>query len=166
MSSNDVLDVVIAVAVLAFVLYRQTVARPVTMRNLWILPGILVVLGALSLSKVDHGHLSSTAIEYLALDIGSSLVLGAFRGCFVQVYAQDGVMWRKGSSTTIALWVVSIAVRIGIAVLASNAGVGSISDAGLDLAFGLSLGAQNAVVAFRGVRQGIPFAPDVRRARS
>jgi hypothetical protein len=165
MSSNDVFDVVIAVAVLGFVLYRQTVARPVTMRKLWILPGILVVLGAVSLSKIDHGHLSGTAVGYLALDIASSLVLGAIRGLFVRVYAQDGVMWRQGSSTTIALWVVSILVRVGIAILASHAGVGNVSDAGLDLAFGLSLGSQNAVVAYRGMRQGIPFAPDVRRAR-
>jgi hypothetical protein len=97
--------------------------------------------------------------------VASSLILGGVRGFFVRVYEQDGVMWRQGSSTTIALWIVSILVRVGIAVLATQAGVGNVSDAGLDLAFGLSLGAQNAVVAFRGARQGIPFAPDVRRAR-
>jgi hypothetical protein len=165
MSSNDVYEVVIAVAVLAWVLYRQTVARPVSVRQLWLLPGILVVIGVTSLSKVDHGHYTSTAVFYIVLDLVTSLAAGAIRGCFVRVFDRDGVMWRQGSKVTMTLWVVSIAIRVIIALLASNAGVGNVSDASLDVAFGLSLAAQNGVVAYRGVKQGLPFAVDVRRAR-
>jgi hypothetical protein len=163
MSSKDVLDIVITLAVLAWVLYQQTVARPVTVRRLWFLPGILVVLGVISLSNLQ-GHLGSTADTYIAVDLVSSVALGALRGCFIRVYGQDGVMWRQGSAVTIALWVVSIAVRLGIGLLAANAGVGNVSDAALEVAFGLSLAGQNGIVAFRGVRQDLAFAQDPRRA--
>jgi hypothetical protein len=164
MSSKDVLDIVVTLAVLAWVLYRQTVARPVTVRQLWVLPAILVVLGVISLSNVNHGHLSRTGVTYVAVDLVSSIALGAIRGCFIRVYSQNGVMWRQGSAVTIALWIVSIAVRLGIGLLAAKAGVGNVSDAALEVAFGLSLAGQNAIVALRGQRQGLSFAEDSRRA--
>jgi hypothetical protein len=165
MSSSDLVDIVITLVVLAWVLYRQTVARPVSVRRLWLLPAILIVLGVISISHVNHGHLSGTADAYLAVDVVSSIALGALRGFFVRVYGQDGVMWRQGSAVTIALWIVSIAVRVLVGILAANAGVGNVSDAALEVAFGLSLASQNAVVAWSGLRQGLPFAEDPRRAR-
>jgi hypothetical protein len=158
MSSGDVLNAVLVLALVGFVLYRQTIARPVVARQLVVLPAILIIIGISAISHVDHGHLSSTATTYLAIDLVTSLALGAVRGCFVHVYSRDGVMWRQGGRVTIALWLVAIGVRVVIGILASNAGVGSVSDAALEAAFGLSLLGQNAVVALRGSQQGIPFA--------
>jgi hypothetical protein len=163
---SGILNAVLVLALVAWVLYRQTIARPVSARSLVILPGVLVVIGLAAISNVDHGSLSSTAVTYLALDLVSSVALGALRGCFVKVFERDGVMWRQGGPITIALWVVAIGVRIVIAILASNAGVGNVSDAALEVAFGVSLLAQNGVVALRGTRQGFPFAPDGTRRRS
>ena len=161
-----ILNGVLILALVGWVLYRQTVARPVVARRLVILPGILVVIGIAGISHVDNGLLSSTALLYVAIDLLASVALGGLRGCFVRVYERDGVMWRQGGVITVALWVVSIAVRAVIAILATNAGVGNISNASLELALGATLLAQNGVVALRGTRKGIPFAPDAVRHRS
>ena len=161
-----ILNGVLILALVGFVLYRQTVARPVVARRLVILPGILVVIGIAAISHVDNGLLSATALLYVAIDLLASVALGGLRGCFVRVYERDGVMWRQGGVITVALWLVSIAVRAVIAILATNAGVGNVSNASLELALGVTLLAQNGVVALRGTRQGIPFAPDAVRRRS
>jgi hypothetical protein len=161
-----ILNGVLILALVGWVLYRQTVARPVVARRLVILPGILVVIGIAAISHVDNGLLSATALLYVAIDLLASVALGGLRGCFVRVYERDGVMWRQGGVITVALWLVSIAVRAVIAILATNAGVGNVSNASLELALGVTLLAQNGVVALRGTRLGIPFAPDAVRHRS
>ncbi len=160
---SGILNAVLVLALVAWVLYRQTIARPVSARSLWLLPGILVVIGVAAISNVNKGNLSTTAITYLGIDLVSSVALGALRGCFVRVFARDGVMWRQGGAITIALWLVAIGVRVVIAILASHAGVGNVSDAALEVALGMSLLAQNGVVALRGSRQGLHFAPDGTR---
>ena len=161
-----ILNGVLILALVGFVLYRQTVARPVVARRLVILPGVLVVIGIAAISHVDNGLLSATALLYVAVDLLASVALGGLRGCFVRVYEREGVMWRQGGVITVALWLVSIAVRAVIAILATKAGVGNVSNASLELALGMTLLAQNGVVALRGTRQGIPFALDAVRRRS
>jgi hypothetical protein len=163
MNVSAVTNAVLVLALVAWVLYRQTIARPVTARSLWLLPGILAVIGIAGIGQVDGGKLSATAVMYLASDLVSSAVLGAIRGCFVRVFERNSVMWRQGSVVTIALWVVAIGFRVVVTILASNAGVANVSSAALELALGVSLLAQNGVVAFRGSRRGLPFAPDGTR---
>ena len=167
MSVSAVLNALLVLALVGWVLYRQTVARPVVARTLVILPGILAVIGVAAVSHVDNGNLGATAILYLAVDLVASIALGALRGCFVRVFVREGVMWRQGGAVTLALWVVSIGIRIVGAVLAANAGVGNVSSASLELALGVTRLAQNGVVALRGSRLGIPFASgDASRRRS
>jgi hypothetical protein len=163
---SAILNGALVLALVGWVLYRQTIARPVTARSLVILPGILVVIGLAAISNIGGGKLSTTAVTYLALDVVSSVALGALRGCFVRVFERDGVMWRQGGAVTIALWIVAIGVRIVIGILASNAGVGNVSNAALEVAFGVSLLAQNGVVALRGARHGFHFAPEGTRRQS
>ena len=163
---SGILNAALVLALVAWVLYRQTIARPVSARGLWILPGVLVIIGLAAISNVDHGNVSTTAITYLVLDLVSSVALGALRGCFVKVFERDGVMWRQGGAITIALWVVAIGVRVVVGILASNAGVGNVSNAALEVVFGVSLLAQNGVVALRGTRQGLHFAPQGTRRQS
>jgi hypothetical protein len=165
MNVSAVLNAVLILALVAWVLYRQTIARPVVARRLWVLPGILIVIGVAAISHVDNGNLSATAVLYVGLDLVASIAMGAVRGCFVRVFARDGVMWRQGGAITIALWIVSIALRVVVAIFADNAGVGNVSNAALELTLGATLLAQNGVVALRGSRLGIPFAPDYTSRR-
>ncbi len=170
MNVTAVLNAALILALVGFVLYRQTIARPVVARRLWLLPGILAVIGIAAMTHVDNGTLSGTAVEYLAVDLVASMALGGVRGCFVRIFERDGVMWRQGGLVTVALWLVTIGIRIVIAILAGAAGVGTVMNAALELSLGVSLLAQNGVVALRGSRMGLHFAPDLatrrRRIRS
>ena len=76
---SGILNAALVLALVAWVLYRQTIARPVSARGLWILPGVLVIIGLAAISNVDHGNVSTTAITYLVLDLVSSVALGALR---------------------------------------------------------------------------------------
>jgi hypothetical protein len=64
MSASAVLNALLVLALVGWVLYRQTIARPVVARRLVILPGILAVIGGAAVSHVDNGNLSATAILY------------------------------------------------------------------------------------------------------
>jgi hypothetical protein len=165
-STGLIVNGALVLALVAFLLYRQTIARPVVARRLWLLPGILAVVGVVVIGNVNTGTLSSTALTWIGTDLVISLALGAIRGCFVRIYERDGVMWRQGGVITVSLWLVAIAARVGIAYFAGKAGVGNVSEAALELALAASLLAQNAVIAIRGTRQGLRFAPDLRERRS
>jgi hypothetical protein len=165
-STGVIVNAALVLALVAFLLYRQTVARPVVARRLWLLPGILAVVGVAVVANVNKGQLSYVAIEWIGIDLVVSLALGAIRGCFVRIYGRDGVMWRQGGVITVSLWLVAIGVRVLIGILAGNAGVGNVSEAALELALAASLLSQNAVIALRGTRMGLPFAPDLSRRGS
>jgi nicotinamide riboside transporter PnuC len=155
----------LVVALVVFVLYQQTIARPVVARRLWLLPGILAVVGVIVIANINKGVLSYTALTWIGIDIVVSIVLGVVRGFFVRVYERDGVMWRQGNVITVSLWIVAILVRVVIGYFADKAGVGNVSTAALELALAASLLAQNGVIAYRGTQQGLPFAPDLRQRR-
>jgi hypothetical protein len=62
----------------------------------------------------------------------------------------DGTWWRRGTRTTAALWIGTIAVRIGTIVGARLLGDHDATSAGaIELALGVSLAAQFAVIALR-----------------
>jgi hypothetical protein len=160
------INAALVLALVVFILYRQTIARPVTPRNLWLLPAILIIVAFVAISNVvGHGTLTVTAVTYLGLDVISSLALGAVRGCFMRVFERDSVMWRQGNAITVGLWIAAIGLRIVIGFFASRAGVGNVSVAGLELALAASLLGQNAVVALRGTNQGLTYASDPSRRR-
>jgi hypothetical protein len=127
------LNAALILALVIFILYRQTIARPLTARGIWVLPAILIIVALAALSNINHGVLSVTSVTWLVIDVVTSLALGALRGCFIRVFERDGVMWRQGNAATITLWLAAIGVRIVIGVLASNAGVANVSSAGLEL---------------------------------
>ena len=136
-------------AVVLLVIYRQFQARAVSGRGLVVLPAILLVLAAQSLSRTPpSGDLATGAIVVEAL---AGIGLGVLRGRSVQLWQDaDGTWWRRGTVQTAALWAGTIAVRIAILVGARALGDhGATTSGPLELAFGLSLGAQFAVIAQR-----------------
>jgi hypothetical protein len=140
--------ILIAAAIL-FVIYRQFQTRDVSARGLIVIPLVLVALAAQNLATAPPA--GALAIAALALDVAAGIVLGVLRGRSLRVWRDgDGTWWRTGTAATAALWIASIAVRIGIIVGARALGVADASAAGpLELAVGISLAAQYAVVALR-----------------
>jgi putative effector of murein hydrolase len=160
MSSSQVIDVVVAVALVAWIIVRQVQPRPVSPRPMLILPLVLVVVGISQVSKAaPSGHsLTSTDVTWLAVDLAVAVVSGLARAFTIRLYEQGGELWRQGTPVTVVLWLASIAARVVIAILGSHSGAGKTLDDGLLLSFGVSLAVQAALIIWRGQQLGIPFA--------
>jgi hypothetical protein len=143
------MTVILIAAAVLLVIYRQFQARDVSARGLIVIPLILLGLGAQNLASSPP--VGALAVGALALDAAAGIALGVLRGRSLRIWQEsDGTWWRKGTRSTAVLWVASIAARIAIIGGARALGVHDASAAGpLELAFGVSLAAQYAVVALR-----------------
>ena len=168
LNTTNALNYVIIAALVVWVLTRQLQSRPVVARSLFVLPVILGVVGIGSLGGAvpKGGQFTSNDVKWLAIDLATTVVLGAVRGASIRLFPQGGVLWRKGTWLTLALWLLSFAARAGIGVLAADNGAKVVASSALMLSFGVSLAVQGAVVYLRAARVGVPFAPDPRRART
>jgi hypothetical protein len=159
-------DIVLGLVVLALLIYRQVIARPVSARGLQIV-AILAVIGVVqTVQYFDKYH--SADGTYAAL--GGSLVLaaifGALRSATVRLWIQDGRVWQKGNWLTGLLWAVALAAHLGYDALVARShghGVPSVGDATVVLYLAVSLGIQRVITQQRANRLmpggGAPGAP-------
>jgi hypothetical protein len=148
-------DIVLGVVVLALLIYRQVIARPVNARGLQIVV-ILAVIGLIqTVGYFDKYH--STDGAYAAL--GGSLVLaaifGALRSVTVRLWIQDGQAWQKGNWLTGLLWAVALAAHLGYDALVASGhahGAPSVGDATVVLYLAVSLGIQRVIIQQRANR--------------
>ncbi|HVV10261.1 hypothetical protein [Amycolatopsis sp.] len=152
------LYVVIAALVVWRVIVRQLLGSAVTLQGLALIPAILLVLGIVDCAKALPGA-SGTEIALLAADLAILLVLGLARAATVRLSLRDGNAYQKGSALTLVLWLVTIAIRIGFAVLGARAGTTSgLAGASIALSMGLSIGVQNVLIYSRARRRELPIA--------
>lgn len=148
------IEIIIGVAVLGLLIYRQVVARPINANGLRLLVilGVIGVVQTADYLQKNHG----APATYAAL--GGSLVLavifGVLRAATVRLWLQDGQVWSKGNWLTGLLWIVALAAHLGYdAVVAhghgSNGGVGA---ATVLLYLAVSLGMQRLVALHRASR--------------
>lgn len=139
-------SLVLGLAALALVIYRQVMVRPVRMRPL--LPVLLAVIGAVELSGYLRGHHPTVLEPGLRL---TSLVvfgvgLGAVRAWTVRIFPRAGGLVRQGTWITVVLWLVTVALHLGADA------VTGIGQASILLYLGLPLGVQQMVVQGRAGR--------------
>ena len=148
-----VVDVILGVAVLVLLIYRQLSTRPVNASTLRLI-AILAIIGLLQtvqfLSR-NHAH----PLTFAAL--GGSLVLaaifGALRASTIRVWLHDGQAWSKGNWLTAALWIASLAAHLGYDVLVVHGpGARGLGTATIVLYLAVSLGFQRALVLQRAHR--------------
>jgi hypothetical protein len=110
-------DIVISVAVLLFILYRQLQVRRAspTMR----LPLILVVVGVLLLEQGNSRPTASKLGILIALLAVDAVGIGALRAWTVKLWrdAQGGLL-RQGTWVTVVLWVVGLGIHEGVDAVA------------------------------------------------
>jgi hypothetical protein len=151
----QITQLLLIAAVLVLVVGQRLKGQPLTSRRLLLLPAIVLVAG---LYQSRDSQFSPGTLALLAVSAVITLGLGALRGATVGVYEQNGHLWYRYRWTTIAVWAVAIAVRLGISALAHTSGV--VLPAGeLMIALGLGLLGEGLVVAPRAYRTGVPFAP-------
>lgn len=148
MSAQELPNLVIGVAVVGYVIYRQLRTRQVNEGRFYLLPLVLCGVGIAQGHLIDQEH-RSVSEALLAAGFAAAVLLGAYRAWTMTIWRDTaGVLWRKGTPQTAVAWVLSFAARIGLAVVGAQAGVKSAS--GSILVFvGLTLLAQSAVVAWR-----------------
>jgi hypothetical protein len=114
MSGANVTDLVIGIAVLALLLYRQLVTRRLSEN--YRLSVILAVIGIVEFVNFLSGHPHNDDGGIAAAVIGSLVLAAGFgwvRALTVRVWRRDGQVWRKGTWLTAVLWVLSLAVHLG-----------------------------------------------------
>jgi hypothetical protein len=154
-----VVDIVLGVAVLALLIYRQLIARPVNASTL----RLLVILGVVGLLQTTRflGQNHSGALTYglLAGSLVLAAAFGALRAATVRIWIADGQAWSRGNWLTALLWVAAVAAHLGYdAVVAHGHGSRGLGSATVVLYLAISLGFQRIIVQQR-ARRLQPGAP-------
>ena len=142
--------VVLVLAAVGYVLVSRIAGQPVNARRLLVLPGVLTMMGLLELSGAGSAGMGPQDLGLLAVGLAAAAGFGAGRGATVTVSVRDGRPWLRYRAVTLALWAATVAVRVGLSVLAHAAGA-TVAGSGpaLLLSAGVTLLAEGAVVAHR-----------------
>jgi len=160
-SQTDVVNLVIGLAVLALILYRQMQTRPVR-ANLR-LSLILAIVGVVELTQFlqRQHHDDTTVIAALAGSLVLAAVLGAVRAATVRVWVAGGQAMRQGTWLTTVLWLVSLAIHLGYDYLVDGKGAqAGLGTASLTLYFAVTYAIQGLILQWRAQR--ITAQPDTR----
>ena len=156
-----VTEIIIGVAVLALLIYRQLRTRPVNASGLRIV-AIIGVIGLLETYQFMQHHHAGT-VTYAAL-LGSlvlAAVFGVLRALTVRLWLKDGQPWSRGSWITASLWIAALAAHLGYDALVAGRSQDNVGDATIVLYLAVSLGIQRLIVQQRAQRlqSGIPEHP-------
>ncbi|MFP3466318.1 hypothetical protein [Leifsonia sp. SIMBA_070] len=163
MSIQTLANAVLIVLLIGWVGYRQLTWRPVVVSRMWRFPAILAVVGVVLIGQqTKPAQVTPLDLAVIAGELLLSLAIGAWMGAIahfrrlpepiaagrrpgeVAVYeSQTGVLG-------LVLWVVVVAVRIGVDVLATQAGAHLVAATGVILlVFAANRIARTAVFAAR-----------------
>jgi hypothetical protein len=157
MSGAAVVSVVIGLAVLAWVLFRQLSTRRLSEN--YRLSLILAIIGAVQFVDFLKGHPGNPG--GITAAVAGSLVLaaafGVARSLTVRVWRQGGQLLRKGTWVTALLWVIAVAAHYGYDDLVAGHITGkngsSVGNATVLLYLVISLTVQQFVLLARVKRQ-------------
>lgn len=148
-------NILIALAVLALILTRQLTPKQIREDQPYRLMLILGVIGVVELVKATEGeHVPAGAWAIVAVSIAIGAAIGYLRGLLVHVWRDPatGVLMRQGNATTVALWLVSLALHLGIDLLVRHVahGPGWLGSTSLLLYLAIALAAQRLATVRRG----------------
>jgi len=156
------IEIILGLAVLVLLIYRQLRARPISAGGLRLV-AILAVIGVIETAGYLQKYHGGPA-TYAAL--GGSLVLaavfGVVRAATVRLWMQDGQVWGKGNWLTAALWIIALAVHLGYDALVAHGhgSSGNVGTATVVLYLAVSLGVQRLIAQLRASR--LALAPVAR----
>jgi len=163
MSIQTIANVVLIILLIGWVGYRQLTWRPVVVSAMWRLPIILAIAGvAILAQQTKPVAVTPLDLAVVAGEVGLSLALGAWMGAiahFRRLPEPIAAGRRPGEFATyesqtgvwgLMLWVVIVAVRIGVDVVATQAGAHLVTSTGVILlVFAANRAARTAVFAAR-----------------
>ncbi|NMO00533.1 hypothetical protein HH308_04805 [Gordonia sp. TBRC 11910] len=166
-------DAVLVVAVLGVMCYRQTTWRPVEVSQMWRMPIILGIVGLVMVSQTS-GRVGTLDVALIAIELVVSLAIGAWMGAIAHfrrlpepvAFGKDDRYLAEYESRTSAwgsaLWLLMIATRIGLAVVAHLTGAQLAASTGLILlAFAANRAGRTFVFAGRLTRHAASPMPQL-----
>jgi hypothetical protein len=157
MSSANLANLVIGIAILALFLSRQLVTRRLS--ESYRLSVILAAIGIYEFAEFLSGHPRDDG--GIAVAVVGSLVLaagfGAVRALTVRVWRENGQLLRRGTWLTALLWILSLAAHLGYDYLVAGhitgKNGGNIGDATIILYLVVTLTVQRFILLNRVARQ-------------
>jgi hypothetical protein len=152
--ASDIPYIVIGLALLGLILYRQLQRRPIRSASNNRLPLILGVIGVVELvGFLGKGHHGATIYAALLGSLVLAAVFGAIRAATTHVWLESGQPWRQGNWLTAVLWVVSIAAHLGYDYLVDGHGsLAGLGSASLTLYLAVTLVIQSLILNARAQR--------------
>ena len=145
--------IVVAAAVLAFMVYRQFRARRLSARMLLLIPAVLLFL---IIKAYPSLHPDPTIVIEVAVDVVVSLVLGLLAARQLQVYAspESGRAMVRGSLTYFLWWLGAFVIKAVVAVLLGETS-STVSPLEILIPVFLLVATRNAYLYWRATRMGL-----------
>ncbi|WP_035839079.1 hypothetical protein [Kitasatospora azatica] len=160
MNVLNLLEVLVAIAVVGFVIARQVRGEPLRGKRLIVLPAVLAVAG---LTRLGNGgrHLTTADIACLVIGAVAAAGIGAAQGARLRLESRGGALWARMPVRGLWLWLALVASRLVMTLVATavDAHVAA-STAPILMLLGVNRLGQAAVVAPRALASGVPFAPE------
>jgi hypothetical protein len=155
MNTTTLLNIVVGLALVAWISYRQLTWTPVIPERMWRMPALLAVVGVVVLLQGKITQITGTDVAILAIETVISLGLGAAMGLLAHFrpMPEDALQkWSAANAASrrphtgaapiletrngwfgMALWLVLIAIRVGGEVYAHANGSALLASTGVIL---------------------------------
>ncbi|MEU2924060.1 DUF1453 domain-containing protein [Streptomyces sp. NPDC007251] len=156
---SGVVNALLIVAVAVIVIVRQFRARAInTDRRWWLIPVVLVVVALREPGILDAHHRTESAL-LLVVELIIGAATGAGWAWTTRIWREpDGVVWTKSTKASVAVWIVGIALRIGIYGIGSALGLHQDSSA-LMIALASTLLVRGGILVWRAQSLGAEDGP-------
>ena len=166
MPTKQLIELIVLVALLGLVLYRQLATRRISGRN-FIVPVILVGLGLkVAFQYLELHTVGTLELVSFGIAVAISVALAFPRARSLTIWYADGSWWAKGTWVTLVLWLVTFAshflVSTVVGLVTSTHVAGGFGTATIMFRIGLSLGVQAMLRIRRG--SGTPVRPSMTMA--
>lgn len=123
MSMETIETIIIALAVIGFVTYRQTRWQPVDPSRLFRMPAILAAAGLFTIwgtiRTLPMGwHPGTADVAVLVAELGTGLAAGLLMGRLATIRTEHGVVQTRLSGQGLVVWFAFIGLRVGFGFLA------------------------------------------------
>ncbi|MBK6010537.1 DUF1453 domain-containing protein [Streptomyces sp. MBT53] len=147
---SGLVNALVIVAVAALVIVRQFSARQIgTDRRWWLLPAILAVVALREPDVLDAHHHTGSAL-LLGVELLVALATGAGWAWTTRLWIEtDGSVWSKSTKASGGVWIVGIALRVGLIALGALIGVHPNTSAALMLGLAATLLVRAGVMTWR-----------------
>ena len=113
-------EVVLAVGIIAYVIFRQVRGETLRARRTVLLPAVLTVMGYTDL-HLTGGHLQAVDLTCLAVGAAGSALVGCAFGVVMRLEQREGYLWARLPVRGLWLWVALVVWRLAMTGVAHAA---------------------------------------------